>query len=320
MAGAGLTQRPRQREILGTHVIAILFAAAGSFCNASSAVLQRLANVSAPPDVAKGWRKALYLVRQPSWLLGFAFLVGTFGFTAVALYFGEIAVVQPVLVVELIFMLMIRRFWLHDRIASRTWGAAALTCAGLAGFLIAAHPREGAGLPSMTGWIYAVTGRVLIMSILLLLGRGGTPARKAAMLGSSAAIVWSIDAGFTKAAADVLARDGWLHLFVHWPVYLLVATGIAGTILVQAALTAGPLMVSQAALLIVDPFSSILLGVELFNEHVDTSPFGIAFSVLSLMMMALGVVLMSHWAPPMKGPAAAGSHPMGTERVVIEGF
>jgi drug/metabolite transporter (DMT)-like permease len=277
---------------------AILFAALGSLCNASSADVQRLANVSAPAEVATGWRKALYLIRQPMWLIGLLFLVGTFAFTATALYFGEIAVVQPVLVIELIFMLGLRRFWLHDQIAMRTWGAAAITCVGLAGFLIAAHPQEGIGLPSTSGWIKAVSGRVLIVLVLLALSRRGSPSRKAAMLGSAGAIIWSIDAGFMKAATAILSKDGWIHLLYHWPLYALVVTGIIGTVLVQASLSVGPLMVSQAALLIVDPFSSIALGIELFDEHVNTSPSAITGAVLSLLLMGLGVVLMSRWAPP----------------------
>jgi drug/metabolite transporter (DMT)-like permease len=301
-------------------MIAIFFAALGSLCNASSAVVQRLANVSAPAEVATGWRKALYLIRQPMWLVGFLFLGGTFIFTATALYFGEIAVVQPVLVIELIFMLGLRRFWLHDQIAMRTWGAAAITCIGLAGFLVAAHPQEGIGLPSASGWIKSISGRLLIVLVLLALSRGGSPSRKAAMLGSSGAIVWSIDAGFMKAATAILSKDGWIHLFYHWPLYLLVVTGVIGTILVQASLSVGPLMVSQAALLIVDPFSSILLGVELFDEHINTSPPAIAGAILSLLLMAAGVVLMSRWAPPVMEARDASEAAGDPDKVLLEGF
>jgi len=301
-------------------MIAIFFAALGSLCNASSAVVQRLANVSAPAEVATGWRRALYLIRQPMWLVGFLFLGGTFIFTATALYFGQIAVVQPVLVIELIFMLGLRRFWLHDPIAMRTWGAAALTCVGLAGFLIAAHPQEGIGLPSTSGWIKAIAARLVIIVVLLAFSRGGSPSRKAAMLGSSGAIVWSIDAGFMKAATAILSQDGWIHLFYHWPLYLLVVTGVIGTILVQASLSVGPLMVSQASLLIVDPFSSILLGVELFDEHINASPAAITGAVLSLILMAAGVVLMSRWAPPVMEPHERSETATDPGKVVLEGF
>ena len=93
--------------------MAILFALLSAFSNATTAVLQRQASVSQSED-QKGWRGALDLVRDPRWLVGLLFLGGTFVFQAIALYFGELAVVQPLLVTELIFTLALRRYWLHD--------------------------------------------------------------------------------------------------------------------------------------------------------------------------------------------------------------
>jgi hypothetical protein len=52
-------------------------------------------------------------VRQHVWLLGALFMAGTFGFQALALYFGPLSVVQPVLVLELIFTLGLRVFVLQ---------------------------------------------------------------------------------------------------------------------------------------------------------------------------------------------------------------
>jgi drug/metabolite transporter (DMT)-like permease len=65
------------------------------------------------------WQVAIDLVRQPVWLLGVLFLVGTFGFQALALYFGPLSVVQPVLVLELIVTLGLRVYLLHDGIGPR---------------------------------------------------------------------------------------------------------------------------------------------------------------------------------------------------------
>ena len=95
-------------------MLSVLFALLSAFSNAITAVLQRLASVSQPDD-DDGWRRtALALVRDPRWLLGLLFMGGTFVFQAVALYFGQLAVVQPVLVTELIFTLALRQFWLRD--------------------------------------------------------------------------------------------------------------------------------------------------------------------------------------------------------------
>ena len=137
-----------------------------------------------------------------------------------------------------------------------------------------------------------------MIGILLLLSRWGSPARRAALLGAAAALVWAIDAAFVKAATEVLAHDGWSGLFLHWPVYGVVVSGVLGTVLLEAAFAAGPLAASQSALLIVDPLASIAIGIELFGEQLSNSPLAIALQVVFLATMFVGVVLLSKWAPP----------------------
>src|ERR1700735_1796662 len=142
--------------------VAIIFAVLSALSNACGAILQRLAVVSRTSGARPGWRTAIDLVRQPMWLLGALFLIGTFGFQAVALYFGPLSVVQPILVLELIFTLGLRAFLLHDDIAARTWSAALMICVGLAAFLVAASPTEGTHVPDAGQWIVAVGSRALI--------------------------------------------------------------------------------------------------------------------------------------------------------------
>jgi drug/metabolite transporter (DMT)-like permease len=286
--------------------MAILFALLSAFCNAATAVLQRQASVS-QPEGQKGWRGALALARDRRWLLGLLFLGGTFAFQAIALYFGELAVVQPVLVTELVFTLALRRYWLHDDIRSKTWAASLMICVGLAAFLLAAQPEQGHRVATVGDWVWALTTRGAVVVILVLLSRSGPPGRRAALLGCAAALVWAVDAAFVKAATDLLSAQGWLALLVHWPLYAVVASGVLGTILLQAAFAAGPLAASQPAILIVDPLASIALGVELFGEQLRTTAPALIVSALGLVVIAAGVVLITVWAPPsVAAPDAAG--------------
>ena len=123
-------------------IATIVFAVLSALSNACSAVLQRLAVVNRTSGARPGWRAMVELVRQPVWLLGALFLAGTFGFQALALYFGPLSVVQPLLVLELIFTLGLRVFLLHDGIAPQTWSAALTICLGLAAFLVVASPHR----------------------------------------------------------------------------------------------------------------------------------------------------------------------------------
>jgi drug/metabolite transporter (DMT)-like permease len=277
--------------------VAVLFALLSAFSNAMTAVLQRQASVSRSED-QKGWPGALALVRDPRWLVGLLFLGGTFVFQAIALYYGELAVVQPILVTELIFTLALRRYWLHDAIRSRTWTAALMICVGLAAFLLAAQPSEGHRVATVREWVWALSIRGVVIVLLVMLSRKGSPARRAALLGCAAALMWAIDAAFVKAATDLLAQSGWTALLVHWQLYAVVASGVLGTLLLQAAFAAGPLSASQPAILIVDPLASIALGIELFGERLNTSAPALAVSVIGLLVMAAGVVVISAWAPP----------------------
>ncbi len=279
-------------------MIAVGFALLGALSQAVASVLHRRTNVSARDDDRSVLQTIRYLIRRPMWLLGTAAMGATFAFTALALYFGQLAAVQPILVTELIFTLALRSLWLHDEIAARTWGAAALLTAGLVGFLVVARPQEGHGTPTVQAWIVALSTRGVLIALLVLLSRWGTPARRAALLGASAGLVWAIDAAFVKAATVTLARDGWGGLFLHWPVYAVVVTGVGGTFLLEAAFTAGPLSASQSALLIVDPLASIVIGIELFGERLANSTAAIALEVVALVAMFAGVVLLSIWAPP----------------------
>ena len=290
---------------------AIVFAVLSALSNACSAVLQRLAVVNHVSGARPAWRAAIDLVRQPMWLLGALFLVGTFGFQALALYFGPLSVVQPVLVLELIFTLGLRVFLLHDDIALRTWSAALTICLGLAAFLVVASHAQGTHDADAGQWILAVGIRGLVVLVLLLLARYGSPARRAALFGAATAIVWSVDAAFVKQAVDVLAHSGPLGLLTGWPLYAVIATGVLGTVLLQGAYAAGPLAASQATLIIVDPLASIMLGMELFHEQLSSSPWYVAGVVASLAALGTGVVMLSIWAPPVMTAEEPASLPAG---------
>jgi drug/metabolite transporter (DMT)-like permease len=298
---------------------AIVFAVLSALSSAGSAVLQRFAAVdhkskaaeAAAAGAAAGpaWRNAINLVRQPMWLLGGACMVGTFIFQALALYFGPLSVVQPILVLELIFTLGLRAFLMHDGIAPRTWLAALTICVGLAAFLVVASPGPDTHVPNAGQWLLSVGTRGLAVLVLLLLSRYGSPARRAALFGAATAIVWSVDAAFVKQTVDVLAHSGIVGVLMHWPLYAMIATGVLGTVLLQGAYAVGPLAASQATMLIVDPLASIMLGIELFGESLSTGLGSVLGIVVSFAVLGAGVVMLSIWAPPVMTAAPTESGP-----------
>jgi len=289
-------------------ILAVAFALAAAFSSAVNLITQHAASISAPKRQV--WRLALYLLRQPLWLLGWAAAAGTFIFQALALHNGPMSVVQPVLITELVFVLVLRRVWIHQRVAAAAWVSVLVVCVALAVFLIAAEPTGGQATPETKQWLSAslVFGGTIV--VLTALGRTGSPVRRAAVFAVAAGLTWAMEATFLKAATDTLAAFGIPGMLIRWPVYALIGAGIAGTVLEQAALHVGPLSVSQPMLVIINPFASIILSVWLFNERFTNSPAKITVAVLSFAVMAAGVTMLTRTAPQDLRPSEpAGSSP-----------
>jgi len=276
--------------------VSVIFGLAAAFSNAVFIMTQHAASIGAPKRET-GWRLVVYLLREPRWLLGWVAAAGGFGFQALALHYGPLSVVQPLLVSELVFALVLRRVWIHQRVPRAAWGSAVVTCAALAVFLAMAEPQGGQSAVSARAWLSVLLVLGGIIAVLALLARHGSPVRRAALFAIAASLTWALTATFIKATTDTLAAFGVAGMFLHWPVYALAAAGVVGTLLQQAALHVGPLSVSQPLVVIVDPFASIVLSVWLFSETFTDSPPKIAIAIVAFAVLAAGVIALSRTTP-----------------------
>jgi drug/metabolite transporter (DMT)-like permease len=276
--------------------LAVVFALAAAFSSAANLMTQHAASISAPKQ-ERGWRLVLYLARQPLWLLGWTAAAGTFIFQALALHNGPMSVVQPVLVTELVFVLVLRRVWIHQDVAAAAWVSVLVVCLALAVFLVAAEPSGGNPTPETKQWLSAGLVFGAAIAVLAVLGRAGPPMRRAAVFAAAAALCWALEATFLKAATDTLTAFGIAGMLIRWPLYALIGAGVAGTLLEQAALHVGPLSVSQPILVVINPFASIVLSVWLFDEKFTNSPAKITVAAVSFAVMATGIIMLTRTAP-----------------------
>jgi fumarate reductase subunit D len=274
----------------------ILFALLTSFTNALAVTLQHIASTS---DVGKssGWKFVKYLLRNPLWLLGWLALCGSLIFQALALHFGPLSLVQPILVTELILALVLRQFWIRQSIRGVTWLAAVVTGVGLATFLVAASPHGGSFLPRSSAWTVPSIVCITVIALLIALAQRGSPARRAALFASATAVMWALEATFIKATTDTISALGFGGMFTRWPVYALIVGGIVGLLCEQAALHVGPLSISQTFIVIVDPVVSVALGMWLYRERLHHGALHITIGVVAFTVMCVGVVALTRTAP-----------------------
>ena len=229
---------------------AVLLAVAASLCTATASVCQRAGARNTGPAAGFDARLMVRLARQPAWLLGIAAMIGGFVFQLTALRFGELALVQPILAAELLFVFGYLAVAGSRRPKLRDWLAVAGMSAGIGVFLRLAAPSGGRLHAPGSSWLLAglVTGGVVLAALAGAFGLRGRPgasrSRRAAVLGSATGISWGFMAAVIKELSSHLG-DGISALVTTWSLYLLLAAGAATMLLAAHALAAGPLAASQ---------------------------------------------------------------------------
>ncbi len=277
-------------------IATISLALAAALANAVHLMTQHAASTGLTAR-DRGWKLVSFLIRQPLWLLGWAAAAAGFAFQAVALHTGPLSIVQPVLVTELVFALLLRRFWVHQDIANTAWVAAVATCVALTVFLAAAEPHGGRLQPGAIAWISALGVFGGAIAALAVVARWGSAVRRAALYATAASMTWALMATFIKAATAELSASGAVGMLSHWPIYALVGSGVVGSILQQAALQVGPLSVSQPLLVVVDPAVAIVLSVWIFDERFTTSTPQRVVAAAAFCAIAVAVTVLSRAAP-----------------------
>jgi drug/metabolite transporter (DMT)-like permease len=270
----------------------LVFALATGLTNAFAVTSQHIASTSGPATL-KGWRLVQHLFRHPLWLLGWIGLFGSLIFQALALHFGPLASVQPLLLVELIFALVLRWLWLHQSINSRAWIAAAVTALSLGGFLLVAAPQGSSRQPTLSSWAMAAGAIMIVTVVTVVWSWRATPSRRAAALGAVTSLVWAGEACLIKQATQSLVTHHLWGAFGDWPIYAFTIVGIAGVLLEQATLHVGPLRSSLPWIVGVDPVVSVMLGLWLFDEKLRSGILSAgACSLLLLVALASTLVLI----------------------------
>lgn len=278
-------------------VLTVLFALLTATANAVAVATQHVASTSHDQTLSK-WRLVLSLLRHPLWLFGWVALTGSLLFQALALHFGPLSVVQPLLVSELVIALVLRRAWIRQSIRTTTWVAATVTTCALALFLVTSAPSGSPLSPSPSTWRAAVLVGLALTALLVISARTGSPSRRAGLYAGATAVMWALEATFIKATTDVIAQHGFSAAISRWPLYALIIGGVAGLLCEQAALHVGPLKISQPVIVIVDPIVSIILGAWIFDEHLHLGVAHLTASAIAFAAMCAGVVVMTRTAPP----------------------
>jgi hypothetical protein len=255
-------------------------------------------------------RLLLDLVRQPEWLVAIGANVVGFILQVVALAYGSLALVQPLLVTDLLFAVLIA-WYLRQRAGEPQpdmkpmWAGVVITTIGLAGFLAIGQPTPGHTHANLDILAPLAIGYVVVVGACLVVANKNVDLRPLA-LATGCGVSYGVAAFVIKLLTSEFGNPA--GVFTNWPIYVFAVVGPAGFILNQNALQQGALLAPvQAIISVADPVISIALGIAWLDVRLRSSPAAIAGEVISFLLLTVGIVLTSrmHEMTPAKLGTAA---------------
>lgn len=271
-------------------VLLVLLATVG---NALALVLQRKAAQDSARQRGRSAGSLRDMVQRPAWLFGTAVFAVAVALQVLALSIGSVALVQPVLVMELPFTLLLGWWILGGALRTYEWAAVGTMTVGLVVLLGSLRPHGGDALGAGSlAWVLGTLVTLALMALTVWLGRGSRPVGRAAFYGIAAGIGSGFVAVIIKIMADALERGGLADVVTTWQSWLLLPVAPIAFITLQNALRAGRLLASQPGLTLGNPLLASTWGIGLLGEETAG---GLSWlgGLLGALLLTVGVFLLS---------------------------
>ncbi|WP_418064489.1 DMT family transporter [Pimelobacter simplex] len=241
------------------------------------------------------------LARSPLWLAGSVVGLTAYVLHAVALLLGNIATVQPLMIVGVVLAVPLRAAIGRRRPRRGELLAVGVTSLGLWLFTIstsAALPAAGGAALSSAAATACAVGVGIATSVFLVSRRLLGHLHFAAMgYGATAGILFGTSGGLLKATMTSLDERGLLATAMSWGPWVVIVVSLAATTLNQKAYQMAPIVYSMPILNIASVMVAISFGVWALGEVPTTSLAAGAVQVGALVLIAAGLLRTARLEP-----------------------
>lgn len=275
------------------HALVVAAALASAVFIAIGIVVRQRATMDVPEEQGVSAVMVSTLLRRPLWWAGTGAAIIGFVFQAVALAFGSLLLVAPLLVSALLFALPLSARLAHRRVTRAEWLWAIVLTAALAVFVALARAApgdyDGSERPAT---IVAAVGLGCAVLVLPLATRLSGWLR-ALVLATAVGGLFGVVSLLTKIVMNTVTEGHAAHLLTSPVAYTLPVVGVVATLLQQSAFHAGSLRASVPAMLVLEPLVAVLLGQVVLGEHLAVNPrtalvLGMALAAMAAATIALG--------------------------------
>jgi drug/metabolite transporter (DMT)-like permease len=232
------------------------------------------------------------VARRPLWLAAIALAAAAYGLQALALAYGPLTLVAPIIAADLLFALPLAARWSRHPLRARDWGGCLLVGAGVAVFLSISPRTTGRRDVPAAGWIAVFAIVVTVTVLAVVVSRVTSQTARARLLAAAAGMIFGLTAAVTASFTRSLRQDGLASALNHWQPWALVSLGIAGILLSTGAFQAGALSASLPVIDTVEPVSGVIIGAVLFNERLSSSPAGLIVQLGAAVVAVTGIAML----------------------------
>ncbi|MDT3442339.1 MULTISPECIES: DMT family transporter [unclassified Pseudofrankia] len=285
-------------------LIVVALSLLAAFLWAWSAVLQQRAAMRASrrgspalDRVVPGHGLMLALMRDPLWFAGWLANLGGFVVQAGALYLGSVAVVQPLIVAQLLFALPLSRVGSGRPLPHGAWWAAGAVSAGLAVLLTVRGKPPAVVHVDDARLIAAIVVTVAVAVTITMVSLGQPPSLRAPMFGIAGGFFYALNAVLIKRTVGLAVDHGFVALATSWYVYALIVAMITSMTLSQTAYASGPFAGAVTGMNITNPVVSYLLAVLVYGVPAPTAPHQVVGITAAAVLVVVGVIGLARMLP-----------------------
>jgi drug/metabolite transporter (DMT)-like permease len=273
--------------------VVVAGALVAAFLNAVGSLTQRRA--TGQLEVSRLFRHDIVTeaLQNKLWLLGGLAQFMAFVAQAVALKYGSLVVVGPLMTTDLVFLMLLLQARFNIGIGRREWAGAAIVAGGISLLLVAAQPT-GSDIPyQVTPWLITIVAiGLIVLAGAIVMRSGPSPQSRAVVGGIAAGAHFSLVAALIKLVTQQL-HFGILQLLTNWPLWALTIAGLSSFLTLQSMYGAGPLGISWPLAEICEAVGSILIGLLLFNDTINADPLAVTGEVVGCLVLAAGIFLLA---------------------------
>jgi drug/metabolite transporter (DMT)-like permease len=275
-----------------TEWLVVVLALLAAVTSALGIVIRQRATIEIPHHLGVTTTMFKKLLRNRLWWAGAAVAASGYAFQALALTWGSLILVQPLLVSALLFALPMSARLAHRRVTAGDWAWALVLTVGLAVFVSVARVQAGNYRPSVLAWVAATVLCTSVVLVCVIVGARSEGRQRALLIAAAVGVLFGVLAVLTKISVQRLHDEGlWGMLAVPAP-YLVIILGVVATLLQQSAFHAGALQTSVPTMLVLEPLVAVSLGVALLGEKLAVTSLATA-ALLPVAVVAMGAATIA---------------------------